>query len=38
MGKVAPENVLKHIQWSSGDIISPKSVKLISQLKIRMYK
>ncbi len=30
MEKVAPESVLKHIQWSSGDIISPERVKLIN--------
>jgi IS605 OrfB family transposase len=28
--KVVPENVINHIQWDSGDIISPKRVRLVS--------
>ncbi len=30
MKKVVPKDLLSHIQWDSGDIISPKRVKLVN--------
>lgn len=30
MKKVVPKNMIDHIQWESGDIISPERVKLVN--------